>query len=69
MNQHEIDAIREVIEELITEIGINNVPEDVDVEGALQILVDQEMNKVEACDASKEEGADAPVEEATPVVL
>lgn len=56
MNVYERDAVREVIEQLIAEIGPDNVPSEIDVEGALKLLDSEEA------DARQEEATDAPVE-------
>lgn len=58
MEQYQKDAIREVIEALIVELGVDNVPAELDVDGALALLKPAE----EATDASQEEVADAEVE-------
>lgn len=58
MNVYERDAVREVIEQLIAEIGPDNVPSEIDVEGALKLL-DQDN---EDTNAPQEESSDAQVE-------
>ena len=56
MNQFEMDTIREVIEGLVAELGPDNVPLDLDVDGAIALLTP------EIEDASEKENTDAAME-------
>lgn len=38
MQDFEAASVRETIERLVAEVGVENVPEDIDVDGALEIL-------------------------------
>lgn len=51
MKDYDAAAVREVIESLIAEIGIDNVPVEIDVDGALAALNE------EIYGGAKEEGA------------
>lgn len=63
MQQHEKDAIREVIEALVIELGVDSVPDDVDLDSALALLAPDEI-KVEETDGPEEEVTESAVEEA-----
>lgn len=52
MQQHEKDAVRELIEALIVELGVDAVPAELDVDGVLTLL---QATEPEAPDASEEE--------------
>lgn len=60
MFPNEMDYIREVIEALVAELGPDNIPDDVDVDGALALLNPDENGDIE--NASEEENAHAAVE-------
>jgi hypothetical protein len=56
MQQHEMDAVRELIEALVAEIGPDNVPAEIDVDGAIALLTPENAN------GSQEEAAAVAVE-------
>lgn len=58
MRSYEAAAVVEVIEQLIAELGIDKVPQEIDIDGALVILNEVIYGED---DGSKEEGADTPV--------
>ena len=59
MEQFERDAVVEVIEQLVAELGVDAVPEEVDVTGVLEILT---RTGVGENSESQEEGATITVE-------
>ena len=59
MKTYERDAVVEVIEQLVAELHPDNVPSEIDVEGALKILNAEEEEK----DAGEEKAADVALED------
>lgn len=53
MQTYEIDAVRELIEQLIAELGVDNVPAELDVDGVLKMLENE--------NACEKEGSEIPV--------
>ena len=56
MQAYEANAVVEVIEQLVAELGVDSVPSEIDVEGALKI-----MNEV--LYGSEEEGPEVALED------
>lgn len=61
MNVYEREAVIEVIEQLVAELHPDNVPSEIDVEGALKVL-----NQEEEVNAREEEGTEAEMGEEAP---
>ena len=58
MQPHELEYVRETIEALVAELGPENVPAEIDVDGAIALLEAQETD-----DGNEEEIANVKMEE------
>ena len=59
MQLHEKEYVQEVIEALVAELGVHNVPAEIDVDGAIALL---NADDTEAQNAGEEESSDAEME-------